>query len=49
MFGNFRSARYRGTIITGSWTPLLPGFFSADTLCERPIHRFSRATGRVFL
>jgi hypothetical protein len=31
MFENFRSARYRGTIITGPWTPLLPGLFSADT------------------
>jgi hypothetical protein len=31
MFENFRSARYRGTIIIGPWTPLLPELFSADT------------------
>jgi hypothetical protein len=49
MFENFRSARYHGTIITGPWTPLLPGLFSADTLCECPTRRFSRDTGRVFL
>jgi hypothetical protein len=28
---NFWSLRYRGTIITGPWTPLLLGHFSADT------------------
>jgi hypothetical protein len=51
MFKNFRSARYiGGTIFTGPWTPLLPGLFFADTFCaERPIRRFSRDTGRVFL
>jgi hypothetical protein len=31
MFENFRSTRYRGTIITGPWTPLLLGLFSVDT------------------
>jgi hypothetical protein len=30
MFENFRSLRFRGTIITGPWTPLPPGLFSAD-------------------
>jgi hypothetical protein len=31
MLENFRSAHYRGTIITGPRSPLLPGLFSADT------------------
>jgi hypothetical protein len=48
MFQNFRSARYRGTIVTGPWTPLMPGLFRRLSLCERRTRRFSRATGRVF-
>jgi hypothetical protein len=49
MFENFQLMRYRYTIITGLWTPLLQDFFRRNFLCERPTRRFSRATSRVFL